>query len=77
MSKLLSLGVELADGWTVKEIAGLVFIGILTTVIWFKFRQMQFPAEWEHGPGHARDPNERDSKKPQEPEAPPRNQAGR
>lgn len=50
----LTLGFELANGWTVREIAGLVFIGIVVTIIWFKFRQMQFPPEWEHGPGPKR-----------------------
>lgn len=62
----LSLGLELADGWTVKEIAGLVFIGVVTTVVWLKFRTMEFPPEWEHGPGPKRPPTE----KPPEPPPP-------
>ncbi len=63
---MLPLALELADGWTVKEIAGLVIVSILTVIAWFKFRQMQFPPEWEHGPGPKRDPRE-----PKPPEPPP------
>lgn len=47
---MMPLAFELADGWSVREILGLVFVGILVTVIWIKFRQMEFPPEWEHGP---------------------------
>lgn len=59
----LILGIELGGGWTVREIAGLVFVGILVTVIWFKFRQLQFPPEWEH-----EDPKP-EAPKPPEPKA--------
>lgn len=62
---MLALAVELGGGWTVKEIAGLVFIAILTTWAWIKLRQMQFPPEWEHGPGPKPDPKE--PKPPSEP----------
>lgn len=62
----LPLALELPDGWTLKEILGLVFVSILTIVVWIKFRQMQFPPEWEHGPGPKRNPNE-----PKPPEPPP------
>jgi hypothetical protein len=61
------MGFELADGWSVREIFGLVFVGILVTVIWIKFRQMQFPPEWEHGPEGAPKP---EAPKPPEPPAP-------
>lgn len=61
------MGFELADGWSVREILGLVFVGILVTVIWIKFRQMQFPPEWEHGPDG---PPKPDEPKPPEPPAP-------
>jgi hypothetical protein len=52
------LGLELGDGWTIREIAGLVFVAVMTTWAWIKLRQMQFPEEWEHGPGPKRDPKE-------------------
>lgn len=65
MTTWLPLAFELPDGWTIREIAGLVFVGILTTVIWVKFRQMQFPPEWEHGPGPKRKDEE-----PRPPEPP-------
>ncbi|MCA2978667.1 MAG: hypothetical protein INH41_07320 [Myxococcaceae bacterium] len=60
---LQPLAVELANGWSVREILGLVFVGVLITVIWIKFRQMEFPPEWEHGPPPA--------PKPPEPPTPP------
>lgn len=62
--------IELGGGWTVKEIVGLVFIGVLTWVIWIKFRQMQFPHDWEHGPGPKRGPNEPDPNRRDQPKPP-------
>lgn len=70
MNVLLPLAMELPDGWTIREIAGLVFIGILTWVIWIKFRQMQFPHDWEHGPGPKRDPKEAPAPNEQKPPPP-------
>jgi hypothetical protein len=69
MNQLQLLGAGLADGWTVREIVGLVIIGILTTIAWLKLRRMQFPPEWEHGPGPTRDPKENDPPNPPPPPA--------
>jgi hypothetical protein len=67
MNVLMTLGADLPDGWTVREIAGLIFIGIITTIAWLKLRRMPFPPEWENGPGPTRGPTERDPSKPPPP----------
>lgn len=64
------LAIELGGGWTLKEIAGLVFVGAITWFLWIKFRQMQFPESWEHGPGPSRDPKEKEPGKQDPPSAP-------
>jgi hypothetical protein len=44
---LLAAEVVTESSWTWREIAGLVFVGILVLVLWLAFRRMQFPDDWE------------------------------
>jgi hypothetical protein len=61
---------ELGGGWTIREILGLVFVGVLVTWVWIKFRRMQFPPEWEHD-AQPPPPQKSEPLEPREPGPPP------